>query len=208
MNKILDIKTLIILLLTGILIYKSCDNITGHSDVVIIDNIKYNVLKYKVDTVEKIKSKTEIKKGDDIFHERVLIDTEYINKDVDTSAILINFFSQFEYKDTFKLPDSLGYVFVLDTITQNKIKTRKYTARVIERIIDSTTIVKEIEKNRYYVGPNLSINKVDLVNSIGGSLIFKSKKNDNLYQFNTGIMMNNGTTIPYFGGGFYLRINK
>ncbi len=208
MNKILDVKTLFIVLLIGILVYQNCNLIDRPKDQVTIDGIKYDVLKYKVDTFERIKNKTLVKNGEDIYHESLYVDTQFLNKNIDTAAILIKFFTNFEYKDTLFLPDSLGYVFVTDTITQNKIKTRTYNAKVIERIIDSTTILKESLKNEFYIGPNATFNKVSLVNSVGGSILYKSKKNNNVYQISTGIMSLNGSTVPYFGGGVYFKINK
>ncbi len=208
MEKILDVKTLLIVLLIGLLVYQNCNLNDGKKDQVTIDGVKYNVLKYKVDTFEREKNKILIKKGDDIPFEKLYVDTQYLTKDVDTAAILINFFTNFEYKDTLFLPDSLGFVFITDTITQNKIKTRTYNAKVIERIIDSTTILEQIQKNQFFIGPHLTVNKVSLVNSVGGSILYKSKKTENIYQFSTGIMSQNGTTVPYFGGGIYFKINK
>lgn len=208
MNNFLDVKTLIIILLVGILVYQNCNYDDKPKDEVTIDGVKYNVLKYKVDTFEVVKNKTLVKRGEDIYFEKLYVDTQYLKSDVDTAAILIKFFTNFEYKDTLHLPDSLGYVFVVDTITQNKIKTRTYHAKVIERIIDSTTILKELQKNEFFIGPSITVNKVSLVNAVGGSILYKSKKTNNIYQFNTGIMTLNGSTVPYFGGGVYFKINK
>jgi len=210
MKNTIDLRVLLLILLLIFVLYKTCDSniINGSNDSVKIDGIKYNVLKYKVDTLETIKTKIETKKGDDIFYEKIYVDTQYVPKDVDTAAILIDFFSSFEYKDTLKLPDSLGYVFVVDTITKNRIKTRTFTAKVVERIIDSTTILVKAPKNEFYIGPSVSFNKVTLVNSVGGSILFKPAKSNNMYQFNTGMMTTGETTVPYFGGGIYFKINK
>jgi len=210
MKNTIDLRVLLLLLLLIFVLYKTCDSnkIDKDTPTVKIDGIKYNVLKYKVDTFETIKTKTEVKKGDDLFYERIYVDTEFVVKDVDTAAILIDFFSSFEYKDTLKLPDSLGYVFVIDTITKNRIKTRKFTAKVIERRIDSTVILAKSPKNEFYVGPSVSFNRVTLVNSVGGSLLFKPAKSNNMYQFNTGLMTTGETTVPYFGGSIYFKVNK
>jgi len=208
MSKIFDYKTLIIIILLLLLYINNCQNIDDNSDTVVVDNKRYGVLKYKVDTVEKTKIRTEVKRGDDIFYEKIYVDTQYLYKDIDTANILIDFFTKVVFKDTLMLPDSVGFVFLIDTISQNKLQTRTFTAKYIERTIRETSVLKELPKNEYYFGFNTNIDKVSLINSLGTSILFKHKKNNNIYQLSTGLSQTNGNIIPYVGGGVYFKINK
>lgn len=208
MSKIFDYKTLIIIILLLLLYINNCQNIDDNSDTVVVDNKRYGVLKYKVDTVEKTKTRTEVKRGDDIFYEKIYVDTQYLYKDIDTANILIDFFTKVVFKDTLMLPDSVGFVFLIDTISQNKLQTRTFTAKYIERTIRETSVLKELPKNEYYFGFNTNIDKVSLINSLGTSILFKHKKNNNIYQLSTGLSQTNGNIIPYVGGGVYFKINK
>jgi hypothetical protein len=108
------------------------------------------------------------------------------------------------------LPDSLGTVSVIDTISQNKILGRTFDAKVKERTIKETTIVKELPKNQLYFGFNGGFNKADVVSNVGTGLILKTKT-DKLYQLGIGVANRvvdgtNGSLTPYIGGGVYWKI--
>jgi hypothetical protein len=175
-----------------------------------IDGKKYEVIKHEIDTIDVIKTKIVTKKGEDIYHE-VIVDHEVkVPVNVDTNAILKDFYSKVLYKDTLNLPDSLGIVAVIDTISQNKIFGRTFNANVKQRIIKETTIVKEPARNQVYYGLTGGFNKADVVSSIGGGLILKTKK-DKIYQFTLGVdnrIVNgtNGGLSPFIGFGTYWKI--
>lgn len=208
MSKLFDYKTLIIIILLLILYLNNCKTNKENSNTIIVDNKNFTLLKYKVDTVEKLKTRTEVKRGDDIYFEKIYIDTQYLYKDVDTASILINFFTKVVFKDTLMLPDSVGFVFLIDTINQNKIQTRTYTTNFTERTIQEKIILKDLPKNEYYFGFNTNFNNVTLVSSVGTSFLLKHKKNYNIYQLSTGLSQSNGNVLPYIGGGVYFKINK
>lgn len=208
MSKIFDYKTLIIIILLLLLYINNCQTTNETDSTVVFDNKRYGVLKYKVDTVEKTKTRTEVKKGDDIFYEKIYVDTQYLYKDIDTANILIDFFTKVVFKDTLMLPDSVGFVFLIDTISQNKLQTRTFTAKYVERTIRETSVLKELPKNEYYLGFNTNVDKITLINSLGTSILIKHKKNNNIYQLSTGLSQTNGNVTPYVGGGVYFKINK
>ena len=72
--------------------------------------------------------------------------------DVDTAALLKDYLAKVIYKDTLRLPDSLGIVALTDTITKNQILGRTFNAKVKERVINNTTIVKELPKTKVFYG--------------------------------------------------------
>ena len=204
-----DLKTLVILILTILLLLERCDGIKKENSVEINDK-KFGLLKYSIDTFKIYKTSYGHKKGDDIHHDFYYTDTVFYKNDIDTIKILQDFFSKNIYRDTIKLNDSLGFVYILDTISKNKIQTRTWMANVREKIIKETIITKELPRNEYYLGMNTSFDKYYYLNSIGTSVIYKNKKN-NLYQINFGLLnkntINTNTQFtPYFGAGFYWKL--
>ncbi len=177
-----------------------------------IDGKKYEVLKHTIDTIEVEKIKTVTKKGKDIVHEVIDVDTLVLKElvNVDTAALLKAYLAKVIYKDTLTLDGGLGTIALTDTITKNRILGRTWDAKVKERIIKEELIVKEPAKAQLYYGLNAGFNKEDYVSAIGAGLIFKTKK-DKLYQFGVGVNNRttdgtNGSFSPYVGFGTYWKI--
>lgn len=175
-----------------------------------IEGKKYEVIKHDIDTMEVVKTKVVTKKGEDIYHEVIVEKEVQIPAVVDTAALLKDYYSKVLYKDVLVLPDSLGTVAVTDTISQNKILGRTFDAKVKERTIKETLIVKEPAKNQVYYGLNGGFNKADVVSSVGAGIMLKTKR-DKIYQFTLGVnnRVVDGTTgafSPYVGFGTYWKI--
>jgi hypothetical protein len=175
-----------------------------------IDGKKYEVIKHDIDTFEVVKTKVVTKKGSDIYHETIVEKEVVIPAIVDTQALLKDYYSKVLYKDVLVLPDSLGTVSVTDTISQNKILGRTFDAKVKERTIKETMIVKELPKTQVYYGFNGGFNKADVVSNIGAGVIVKTKK-DKIYQVGVGVANRvtdgtNGALSPYVGAGVYWKI--
>ena len=177
-----------------------------------IDGKKYEVLKHTIDTIEVEKVKVVTKKGEDIVHEVIDVDTLVLKElvNVDSAAILKDYLAKIVYKDTLVLDGGLGTIALTDTITKNRILGRTWDAKVKERIIKEEMIVKEPARNQVYYGLNAGFNKEDYVSAIGAGMILKTKK-DKIYQL--GIGVNNRTTdgtnggfSPYVGFGTYWKI--
>jgi hypothetical protein len=175
-----------------------------------IEGKKYEVIKHEIDTVDIVKTKVVTKKGEDIYHETIVEKEVLIPTVIDTAALLKDYYSKVLYKDVLVLPDSLGTVDVTDTISQNKILGRTFDAKVKERTIKETLIVKEPARNQVYYGLNGGFNKADVVSSVGAGIMLKTKK-DKIYQFTLGVnnRVVDGTTggfSPYVGFGTYWKI--
>jgi hypothetical protein len=175
-----------------------------------IEGKKYEVIKHEIDTVDIVKTKVVTKKGEDIYHETIVEKEVLIPAVIDTAALLKDYYSKVLYKDVLVLPDSLGTVDVTDTISQNKILGRTFDAKVKERTIKETLIVKEPARNQVYYGLNGGFNKADVVSSVGAGIMLKTKK-DKIYQFTLGVnnRVVDGTTggfSPYVGFGTYWKI--
>ena len=170
----------------------------------------YEVIKHEIDTVDIVKTKVVTKKGEDIYHETIVEKEVIIPAVIDTMALLKDYYSKVLYKDTLILPDSLGTVSVIDTITQNKILGRTFNASVKQRTIKETTIVKELPKTKLFYGLEGGFNKADFVSSVGAGVLINTKK-DKIYQLGLGVTNQttdgtNGGFTPYIRGGVYWKI--
>jgi len=170
----------------------------------------YEVIKHEIDTVDIVKTKVVTKKGEDIYHETIVEKEVIIPAVIDTMALLKDYYSKVLYKDTLVLPDSLGTVAVLDTISQNKILGRTFNASVKQRTIKETTIVKELPKTKVFYGLEGGFNKADFVSSVGAGVLINTKK-DKIYQLGLGVTNQttdgtNGGFTPYVKGGVYWKI--
>jgi hypothetical protein len=177
-----------------------------------IDGKKYEVIKHTIDTVEVEKIKTVTKKGKDIVHEVIDVDTLVLKElvNVDSAAILKDYLAKIIYKDTLVLDGGLGTIALTDTITKNRILGRTWDAKVKERTIKEELIVKEPAKAQLYYGLNAGFNREDYVSAVGAGLILKTKK-DKIYQFGLGVNNRtvdgtNGSFSPYVGFGTYWKI--
>ena len=213
MKKLLNFKNIAIAVLL-IWVYLQTCNPGGiiQGKTVKIDGKKYEVIKHTIDTIEVEKIKTVTKKGKDIVHEVIDVDTLVLKElvNVDSAAILKDYLSKVIYKDTLFLPDSLGTVALVDTITKNRILGRTFDAKVKQREIKETLIVKELPKNQVYYGLNGGFNKADVVTHVGAGLMLKTKK-DKLYQLGVGVTNRtvdgtNGSLSPFINFGTYWKI--
>jgi hypothetical protein len=214
MKKLLNFKNIAIaaLIIYVLLQWFNPGGVMPGGRTIRIDGKKYEVLKHTIDTIEVEKVKVVTKKGEDIVHEVIDVDTLVLKElvNVDSAAILRDYLAKVVYKDTLKLDGGLGFIALTDTITKNRILGRTFDARVKERIIKEEMIVKEPARNQVYYGLNAGFNKEDYVSAVGAGLILKTKK-DKIYNLNIGV--NNRTTdgtnggfSPYVGFGTYWKI--
>ena len=211
MKKLLNLKNIAIAVLVVIVLleyFNPGGKMPGRT--VRIDGKKYEVIKHEIDTFEVVKTKVVTKKGADIVHEVIEHDTTIKLVDVDTAALLKDYLAKVVYKDTLKLDGDLGTIALTDTITKNRILGRSWDAKVKERTIKETTIVKELPKAQLYYGFNGGFNKADVVSHVGAGVILKTKK-DKIYQLGAGVANRtvdgtNGSLSPYIGAGVYWKI--
>ena len=168
----------------------------------------YEVIKHDIDTIDIVKTKVVTKKGEDIYHET--IKEVIIPTIVDTQALLHDYFAKNIYKDTLQLPDSLGTIAMIDTITQNKILGRTFNASVKQRTIKETTIVKELPKTKVFYGLEGGFNKADVVSHLGLGVLINTKQ-DKIFHLGIGAANRttdgtSGALSPYIGGGVYWKI--
>jgi len=202
MKKIFDIKTLVIaVLLIIILFLRLCTPKPPiKREIIKIDGKKYELIKHTIDTEYVTKTKTVYKPGKDIY----VTDTIYVDvpKDVDTAAILRDYYAKRVYKDTFQLDDSLGTVSISDTVHQNKLLGRLFYASINKTIINDKKIVKELPKNQLYAGGEIGVDRITGINFFGPNIVLKTKT-DKMFSLGAGINNNRAITIQ---GGVYWKI--
>lgn len=185
----------IALLVIIILLQRSCTSQPTEKEIIKIEGKKYEVIKR--DTVIKTVTQTVYRPGEIIYKE-VPIYVE-IPTDVDTLAILKNYFAINVYKDTLHLKDSLGYVSIIDSITQNGIKSRYFDANINK--FENNTYLKELN-TQLYLGGSLGIQKPD--NLLLGANAFLKTKQDKVYGISIGV---NSHLDPYIYGTLLWKIS-
>jgi hypothetical protein len=206
MKKFINLSSILIAVLCAIILFQKYQKPKVVRDTIRVAGKPYEVIKHEIDTIEVVKTKIKTIKGDSIPFEVLVHDTLWKSIDVDTMAIIKNYFAKLIYRDTLKLDDSLGTIVVIDTISENKIVGRVWEANVRERIVKELTIVKEMPKRQVFIGTDATFNKVNLINSVGGGLIYKDRR-DALYKFNIGLSNTGDQLLPYVGGGVYWKIS-
>jgi hypothetical protein len=206
--KFSTIKNIVLVVLILILGYQLKSGKINIGKTIMVEGKAYQVIKEIHDTTEVTKTKVVTKKGADIVHET--IKEIQIPTIIDTAALLHDYFAKNIYKDTLRLPDSLGYVFLTDTITKNKIEGRTFNASVKQRVITNTTIVKELPKTKMYYGLEGGFNKADVVSHLGFGFLVNTKA-DKIYHLGIGVANRttdgtSGKLAPYIGGGVYWKI--
>jgi hypothetical protein len=129
---------------------------------------------------------------------------------VDTAEILKVHFAKVQHKDVLVLPDNVGTVTIMDTISKNSIVNRKFISDIKQMIVKDTIYTKEPKKGQMYFGFNGSLSKPDVVSHLGTGIMYKTKE-DKIYHLGIGVANRilDGTTgqfTPYVDGGVYFKI--
>ena len=144
------------------------------------------------DTVYQEKTFTKFIKGKSIPF--VVLDTIYlIDKITDTITIVKDYNQAKVYSDTIKI-DSLGFAYIQDTISQNKIQGRGFSANFNLPTITITKLIEPKSKNQLYLGFIGDLKHSNGQIGIGGSIAFKTAKNT-LY---TATATMNGYSFGYY----------
>lgn len=146
------------------------------------------------DTVYQEKTFTKFIKGKSIPF--VVLDTIY-NIDTTTIYKLDTIYKDYlqakVYSDTIKI-DSLGFAYIQDTISQNKIQGRGFSANFNLPTITITKLIDPKSKNQLYLGFIGDLKHSNGQIGIGGSIALKTAKNT-LY---TATATMNGYSFGYY----------
>jgi len=224
-SKKFDIKIILIMLLSSVVLFHQCgDDDKRDIETINVGGTDYELLEQKIDTVlvEKEVKITEYVPTTIIKRDTV---TKIVPADVDTLSILKDYFASYISTDTLQLdyqfgeeitdgdgnkpPSTLGYGILVDTISQNKIQSRKIDWVFKVPTIYNTKIVKELPKNEFYWGGAAGFNEQDVVTNVNGSLLWKTKSN-RIFRVGLGVQNNSNTSqlAPYVDIGLYWKLGK
>ena len=142
------------------------------------------------DTVYQQKTFTKFIKGNSIPF--VVLDTIYI-VETDTITIVKDYNQVKVYSDTMRI-DSIGYAYIQDTISQNKIQGRGFSANFNLPTITITKLIEPKSNNQLYLGFIGDLKHSNGQIGIGGSIALKTAKNT-LY---TATATMNGYSFGYY----------
>jgi hypothetical protein len=144
------------------------------------------------DTVYQQKTFTKFIKGNSIPF--VVLDTIYIVDRVTDTITIVKDYNQVKvYSDTMRI-DSIGYAYIQDTISQNKIQGRGFSANFNLPTITITKILETKSRNQLYLGFIGDLKHSNGQIGIGGSIALKTAKNT-LY---TATATMNGYSFGYY----------
>jgi hypothetical protein len=125
---------------------------------------------------------------------------------LDTVSILQQYYPKNEFKDVLVLPDGQGRISITDSISHNRLASRKWLADINPKVVRETVEVPSPPIREYYIGPELTTNFNGINNWYGLNLLVKNKIN-NIIKLGAGINMRDGIDgpKPYFAAGFYFK---
>ena len=147
------------------------------------------------DTVYQQKTFTKFIKGKSIPF--VVLDTIYNIDEVHDTITIVKDYNQVKvYSDTMRI-DSLGYAYIQDTISQNKIQGRGFSANFNLPTITITKVIQPKPKSEVYLGVLGDLRAFDNKVGLGLGLGYKTAKN--------GLFTINATTNHY-SLGYYIKL--
>ena len=144
-------KNLLIIVLIGVVL------------ILLFTSPKYSkeTITIKIDTIINVKTLTKYKKGDSIPYQIIVQDSVQIP--VHDTIRIVNEYAQIKaYSDTINLDSNTFYI--QDTVTQNKIIGRGFTAKLQEKTIYITKTLKP--KTEFLIGGEIR----NLNNVLGASI--------------------------------------
>jgi hypothetical protein len=150
------------------------------------------------DTVYQQKTFTKYKKGNNIHSYTILTDSVKIQIH-DTIEVLTDYMRTYAYSDTIHI-DTNNVVFIQDTISQNKILGRGFTAKLSEKTIIETRTITPKVKNALYLGITGDLRQDNSIDNVGIGAIYKIKNKALI-----GLNLKTGQSVKY-GIGFYLKL--
>jgi hypothetical protein len=137
----------------------------------------------KIDTIIKTITTTKYKKGNDIPF--VVLDTLYKIDEVHDTTYIVNDYNKIKvYSDTLRI-NTDNSVYIKDTISQNRILGRSYTANLSEKTITITHDIYHKPKNELFIGLLGDLRRFDNKIGIGVGLNYKKQNESYILNYTT-----------------------
>ena len=126
---------------------------------------------------------------------------------LDTVAILQQYYPKNVHREVLTLEEGVGNVVITDTISHNRLVSRRWIADVKPKVKERIVEVYRPKTVQWYIGPNFTSNVQQPFLSFGASILHKSLS-DNIFQISIGTTVHEGiaSPTPYFGFGGYIKI--
>jgi len=203
------IKNILILILIGIgiFIWVTRPNPTDLTEYIKIGGSKYELLSKQRDTIY---SDTTITKIEYIpSPPKIIKEIVEIPINVDTLAILKDYYQKYYYEDVIENIDGMGSIATIkDTITQNRIVSRTSKFDIKNKTITEIITVKEPEKLKVFMGGGVQFGTKEFgLNGASVGILVKPK-NDKVFRLDVGAFNDFGSEqiTPYIGVGAYWKL--
>ena len=147
--------------------------------------IKNDAVITRVDTLIRDTTIIKYKKGKDIPF--VVLDTLFLIDSLkihDTAYIVKDYNEVKQYSDTLRI-NTDNYVYVHDTISQNKILGRGYGGHFLEKTITITNNIYHKPKNELYLGLIGDYRRFDQKLGVGVGVIYKKQREGYTFNYTT-----------------------
>jgi len=176
---IIFVLVVVVLLLLNSRSAKDVTTIVTHTDTLYHDT---TIVKYK--------------KGSDIVYKIIDSVPNSVQIYIHDTAYIVNDYNKIKvYTDTLRI-NTDNSVYIIDTISQNRILGRSYKADLREKTIVVTNDIYHEEKKALYLGPVVDLRRFDNKVGIGGGLIYKPSKSQ---------IISVNLTTNQISGGYYLK---
>ena len=166
---------------------RGCDSDYGDKEIINIDGKDFELLEQKTDTIY-VEKEVKVTKYVPKYITKEVIKEVEIPVDVDSLAIIKDYFSKVTVKDTL----NLAYDFP-DVVTDS--------------VVYNTTIVKELPKTEFYYGFGVGVDQTNGFGNLSLNGLVKTKKQQ-VYGLNLGLSNQAGQYKPFIGTSFYWKIGK
>jgi len=200
MKKIFDIRHIVILIMVGVVIFLQ---FFVPPQIEIEEKLVYDTIP------QEVIYEVEVEVPYEVEVERI-VEVPSPLPVVDTTFILKNFYAKYFQQDTIMLNNNQGVIYLFDSISQNKVVSRNFSATIKPKIVRELVPEPPKVRNQVYVGLNGALSHQDWVNSLGTSILLKTK-DDKVFQLGGGVANRtfdgvNGKFTPYVTGGVYWKL--
>ena len=137
----------------------------------------------KIDTLVKDTTIYKYKKGKDIPF--VVFDTLIFTESVHDTAYIVKDYKEVkQYTDTLRI-DTAQYVYIHDTISQNRILGRGYGGHFVQKTITIKNDIYHKPKNELFLGLIGDYNRLDQKLGVGVGVIYKKQKEGYTFNYTT-----------------------
>ena len=145
--------------------------------------IKEDTIITKIDTLIKDTTIYKYKKGKDIPF--VVFDTLIFTESVhDTAYIVKDYREVKQYTDTLRI-DTAQYIYIHDTISQNRILGRGYGGHFVQKTITIRNDIYHKPKNELFLGLIGDYTRLDGKLGVGVGVIYKKQKEGYTFNYTT-----------------------